>query len=170
MPETVGKLSSAMAICKTADLVLELPARGALFGLDTGRTGLGVAVSDPDWRIASPVARISEARPKAQIDALLHLMDGRDIAGAIVGLPKALDGSDGPAAERATAFAAQLSVVSGLPVALWDERLSSSAVERAMIREADLSRKKRKKSLDQASAAFILQGALDYLNGLAAQA
>jgi putative Holliday junction resolvase len=143
-----------------------LPARGALVGLDLGTKTIGVASSDPDRRLATGVETV--ARKTFTVDAarLLALAAERKAAGFVLGLPINMDGSEGPRAQSTRAFARNLARLTELPIALWDERLSTVAVERDLI-EADVSRKKRAGVIDQHAAAFILQGALDRLARLA---
>ena len=151
-----------MPVLTVPDAALLLPARGALIGLDLGTKTIGVAASDPDRRVAAPVETI--ARKKFSIDAgrILELASERRAAGFVLGLPLNMDGSEGPRAQATRAFARNLAQQTELPIALWDERLSTAAVERTLI-DIDVSRAKRKKVIDQHAAVFILQGALDRL-------
>src|SRR5271170_5473326 len=139
-----------------------LPARGALIGLDLGTKTIGVAASDPDRRLAAPVETIVRKRFNLDADRLFALAAERRAAGFVLGLPINMDGTEGPRAQSTRAFARNLAKLTELPIALWDERLSTAAVERALI-EADVSRAKRKAVIDQHAAAYILQGALDRL-------
>jgi putative holliday junction resolvase len=139
-----------------------LPARGALIGLDLGTKTIGVAASDPDRRLAAPVETIVRKRFNLDADRLFALAAERRAAGFVLGLPINMDGTEGPRAQSTRAFARNLAKLTKLPIALWDERLSTAAVERALI-EADASRSKRKAIIDQHAAAYILQGALDRL-------
>jgi putative Holliday junction resolvase len=138
------------------------PPRGALLGLDLGTKTIGVAASDPDRRLATGVETI--ARKTFQIDAkrVLALAGERGCVGFVLGLPLNMDGSEGPRAQSVRAFARNFARLTALPIALWDERLSTVAVERDLI-AADVSRRKRAAVIDQHAAAFILQGALDRL-------
>jgi putative Holliday junction resolvase len=149
-------------ILPISELASQLPARGALIGLDLGTKRIGVATSDPDRRLASPVETL--ARRTFSIDAarLLVLAAERKAAGFVLGLPVNMDGSEGPRSQAARAFARNLARVSELPIGLWDERLSTAAVERQLIAQ-DVSRARRAKVIDQHAATFILQGALDRL-------
>jgi putative Holliday junction resolvase len=148
-----------LSLVDAADL---LPPRGSLIGLDLGTKTIGVAASDPDRRLAAGVETI--ARKTFSVDAkrLLQLAEERRAAGFVLGLPFNMDGSEGPRAQSARAFARNLSKITELPIALWDERLSTAAVERQLI-AADASRKQRAAVIDQHAAAYILQGALDRL-------
>lgn len=149
-------------ILPLAEVIALLPARGALLGLDLGTKTIGVAVSDPDRRLAASVETI--ARRTFSIDAarLLSLATERNAAGFVLGLPLNMDGSEGPRAQSTRAFARNLAKLTNVPIALWDERLSTAAVERELI-IADASRAKRAAVIDQHAAVFILQGALDHL-------
>jgi putative Holliday junction resolvase len=139
-----------------------LPARGALIGLDLGSKTIGVAASDPDRRLAAAVETIARKNFSADAQRLLALATERKAAGFVLGLPVNMDGSEGPRAQSTRAFARNLARLTELPIALWDERLSTAAVERELI-AADVSRARRAKVIDQHAAVFILQGALDRL-------
>jgi putative Holliday junction resolvase len=139
-----------------------LPERGALIGLDLGSKTIGVAASDPDRRVAAPVETIARKRFSSDAKRILELAAERRAIGIVLGLPINMDGSEGPRAQSTRAFARNLARLTELPIALWDERLSTAAVERALI-AADASRAKRKAVIDQHAAAYILQGALDRL-------
>jgi len=140
-----------------------LPRNGALAGLDLGTVTLGVAVSDVRRGIATPLETIK--RKKFGIDAarLLEIVAGRQMVGLILGLPLNMDGSEGPRAQSTRAFARNLERLTDLPIAFWDERLSTVAAERALL-EADTSRKRRAEVIDHVAAGYILQGALDRLS------
>jgi putative Holliday junction resolvase len=139
-----------------------LPVRGALIGLDLGTKTIGVAASDPDRRIAAPVETIARRRFNHDAARILELAAERRSVGLVLGLPINMDGTEGPRAQSTRAFARNLAQLTELPIALWDERLSTAAVERALI-AANASREKRKAVIDQHAAAYILQGALDRL-------
>ena len=139
-----------------------LPERGALIGLDLGSKTIGVAASDPDRRLAAPVETITRRRFNLDAKRILDLAAERRAAGIVLGLPINMDGTEGPRAQSTRAFARNLAQLTELPIALWDERLSTAAVERALI-AADLSRARRKAVIDAHAAAYILQGALDRL-------
>jgi putative Holliday junction resolvase len=139
-----------------------LPPRGALISLDLGTKTIGVAVSDPDRRLATPVTTVLRQRFSADAERLLALAGERHAVGFVLGLPINMDGTEGPRAQSTRAFARNFARLTELPIALWDERLSTAAVERALI-EADASRARRKAVIDQHAAAYILQGALDRL-------
>jgi putative pre-16S rRNA nuclease len=149
-------------IVALVDLPPHLPPRGALIGLDLGTKTIGVATSDPDRRLATAVETIARTTFSADAKRLLALADERKAAGFVLGLPINMDGSEGPRAQSTRSFARNLARLTALPIAFWDERLSTAAVERELI-AADVSRARRKGVIDQHAAIFILQGALDRL-------
>lgn len=137
-----------------------LPAGRAIAGLDLGEKTIGVAVSDVRLSVATPLETIR--RRKFSVDAalLLEIAKGRNLAGFVLGLPLNMDGSEGPRCQSARAFARNFRRLTDMPIAFWDERLSTVAAERAML-EADASRKRRGQAIDHVAAGVILQGALD---------
>src|SRR5216683_5020447 len=151
-----------MPVLPLVDIAPFLPPRGALIGLDLGTKTIGVATSDPDRRLATPVETIARKTFSADAKRLLALASERKAIGFVLGLPVNMDGSEGPRAQSARAFARNLAKLTEVPIALWDERLSTAAVERALI-AADASRARRKAVIDQHAAVYILQGALDRL-------
>ena len=153
-------------ILPLAEAAAHLPARGALIGLDLGTKTIGVAVSDPDRKIATAVETVMRKAFTADAKRVLALAAERNAVGFVLGLPINMDGSEGPRAQSTRAFARNFAKLTELPIALWDERLSTAAVERELI-AADVSRAKRAAVIDQHAAMFILQGALDRLAGLA---
>ena len=142
-----------------------LPPRGALIGLDLGTKTIGVAVSDPDRRLATGVETIARKNFTADAARVIALAMERSAAGFVLGLPVNMDSTEGPRAQSARAFARNFSKLTELPIAFWDERLSTAAVERGLI-AADMRRDRRKEVIDQHAAMFILQGALDRLANL----
>jgi len=141
------------------------PVRGALIGLDLGTKTIGVAVSNPDRRLATGVETIQRKAFKADAARLLALAAERNVTGFVLGLPINMDGSEGPRAQSTRAFARNFAQLTPLPIGLWDERLSTSAVERELI-GMDVSRARRAEVIDEHAAIFILQGALDRLTTL----
>ena len=139
------------------------PARGALIGLDLGTKTIGVAVSDPDRRLATGVTTIQRKAFKADAAALLKIATERAALCFVLGLPINMDGSEGPRAQSTRAFARNFSHLTELAIGLWDERLSTAAVERELI-GLDVSRARRAEVIDEHAAIFILQGALDRLS------
>jgi putative holliday junction resolvase len=157
-----------MAVVDLAELPAALPksaqSGGApIVGLDLGSKTIGVAVSDGGLMIASPLALIKRTKFTADAEALFKLMDGRGAAGIVIGLPINMDGTEGPRCQSTRAFARNLLRLKEIPIAFWDERLSSEAVNRMLIDEADTTRARRAELVDKAAAAWILQGALDRL-------
>lgn len=139
-----------------------LPRNQRLLGLDVGEKTIGLALSDPALSVASPVTTIKRSRFTADANALLKLAAERGAGGLVIGLPLNMDGSEGPRCQSVRQFAANLMKLKDLPILFWDERLSTVAVEREMIAH-DVTRARRDKVIDQAAAAFILQGVLDAL-------
>jgi len=152
-------------ILPLAEAVAHLPPHGALIGIDLGTKTIGVAVSDPERRIATGVTTVARKNFTTDAKAVLALASERSAVGFVLGLPINMDGSEGPRAQSTRAFARNFAKLTELPIALWDERLSTAAVERELI-AADVSRSKRAAVIDQHAAAFILQGALDRLANL----
>jgi putative Holliday junction resolvase len=148
-----------------ADLPALLPRRGRLLGLDLGEKTIGLALSNSDLTLASPLRTIRRRKFTEDAMVLEELCREREVGGLVVGLPLNMDGSEGTRARSTRQFARNLLEIAGLalPVALWDERLSTAAVERFLIDEADMSRRRRGEVVDKMAAAFILQGALDAL-------
>ena len=144
------------------DIAPLLAARGALIGLDLGTKTIGVASSDPDRKLAAGVETVARKTFTADAKRLLALAAERNAIGFVLGLPINMDGSEGPRAQSTRAFARNFAKLTELPIAFWDERLSTAAVERELIGH-DISRKKRAAVIDQHAAMYILQGALDRL-------
>ena len=138
-------------------------ARGTLIGLDLGTKTIGVAASDPDRRLATAVETVARKQFTADAQRLIALATERKATGFVLGLPINMDGSEGPRAQSTRAFARNFSKLTELPIAFWDERLSTSAVQRFLTNEIDMSRKRRAEVVDKMAAAYILQGALDSL-------
>ena len=151
-----------MAICELSALNGLLAADARLMGLDLGAKTIGVAVSDVSRTIATARTTLRRTKLSRDAEALRVLVEDEGIGGIVVGLPVNMDGSEGPRAQSTRDTAARLAEVLALPVAFWDERWSTVAAERAML-DADLSRRKRARKVDQVAAAYILQGALDRL-------
>ncbi|MGE0419910.1 MAG: Holliday junction resolvase RuvX [Acetobacteraceae bacterium] len=150
-----------MPILDLRDLRAGLTRDQRLIGLDPGTKTIGVALSDVGLMLASPYGTLRRGKLTANAAEILAIARKEGASGLVVGLPLSMDGSFGPAAQAARDWARALSEATGLPVALWDERLSSAAVNRALIQEADASRRRRAASVDRAAAAWMLQAALD---------
>ncbi len=146
-----------------------LPKMGAVAGLDFGDKTIGVAISDRLRGVATPVLTIRRVKFTVDAEALIKLLTEREVVGMVLGLPRNMDGSEGPRAQATRSFARNLARLTPLPLAYWDERLSTVAAERALI-EADTSRKRRKELIDHVAAGYILQGALDRLAHIAREA
>ena len=144
-----------------------LAAGQRLLGLDLGVKTIGLAISDSRLAIASPLETLKRRKFTEDAKALKRLCAERDIGALVIGLPVNMDGSEGPRCQSVRDFARNLVEIAGLdlPIAFWDERLSSAAVERFLVEEADMTRKRRADVVDKMAAGFILQGALDALAG-----
>jgi putative Holliday junction resolvase len=152
-----------MPVLDLLDLPAALPAYTPLAGLDIGEKTIGVAVSDLSRTIASPFSLIRKSKFTDDAAALFKLMADRGATGLVIGLPVNMDGTEGPRCQSSRAFARNLLRLKDLPIAFWDERLSSAAINRMLITEADMTRAKRAEVVDRAAAGYILQGALDRL-------
>lgn len=130
-------------------------------GLDLGEKTIGVAISDATRMIASPLELIRKSKFTHEAEHLFKLMDHRKVSALVIGLPVNMDGTEGPRAQSCRAFARNLERLRPVNIAFWDERLSTSAVERFLIEDLDLNRKRRAGVIDRTAAAWILQGALD---------
>lgn len=158
-----------MIIEAPEDFAAALPAIAALAGLDLGTKTIGVAVSDSQQMIASPLETIRRTKFQADAARLLEIISHRNLQGIVLGLPRNMDGSEGPRAQSTRAFARNLERLTPLPITFWDERLSTVAAERALL-EADTSRKRRAQVIDHVAAGVILQGLLDRLSNIRASA
>lgn len=147
------------------DFAAALPPSGALAGLDFGEKTIGVAVSDGLRQVATPLETIRRRKFTQDAEALLAVTTARGITGLVLGLPRHMDGSEGPRCQKTRAFARNLTRLTDLPIGYWDERLSTVAAERALL-EADTSRAKRSGVIDHVAAGYILQGALDRMRHL----
>jgi putative holliday junction resolvase len=145
----------------SASFAAALPVGGRLLGLDVGTKTIGTALCDAGWSFATPAALIRRTKFSADFATLRSFSTGEKVSGLVIGLPLNMDGTDSPRTQAVRAFARNCAPL-GLPILLWDERWSTAAVERAMI-DADLSRAKRAERIDNAAAAYILQGAIDAL-------
>ncbi len=147
------------------DFAAALPPMRAIAGLDLGTKTIGVAVSDNFLTVATPLETVK--RKKFGVDAarLLEIAAERDLGGFVLGLPRNMDGSEGPRCQSTRAFARNLSRLTDLPIGFWDERLSTVAAERALL-EADTSRARRAEVIDHVAAGYILQGVMDRLGHL----
>jgi putative holliday junction resolvase len=150
-----------MALFNLTELRARLAPGERLIGLDLGTKIIGVALSDVSLMLASPYGSLPRQRLRANAEAISKIAAKEGAGGLVVGLPLSMNGSVGPAAQAARDWTLALSEMAGLPAAMWDERLSSAAVNRTLIDVVDLSRKRRAKVVDRAAAAWMLQAALD---------
>jgi putative Holliday junction resolvase len=157
--DQAGTLNQAMEL---EDLAKRLKPKDRLMGLDLGSKTIGVAVSDLTRQIASPLITIRRSKFSADAAELLSLAAHENVVAFILGLPVNMDGNEGPRAQSTRAFARNLAKLSPLPLIFWDERLSTTAVERMLV-ESNRSRARRAEIVDKLAAAYILQGALDRL-------
>lgn len=155
-----------MAVVELTELPAQLPATAPVVGLDLGEKTIGVAVSDATRTVASPLELIRRTRFTDDANRLFRLMDSRGAGGVVIGLPVNMDGTEGPRCQSARAFGRNLLRLKDLPIAFWDERMSSMAVNRVLIDEADVTRARRADVVDKMAAAWILQGALERLRAL----
>ncbi|WP_048646291.1 Holliday junction resolvase RuvX [Nitratireductor soli] len=154
-----------MSVVGLEELPAFLQAGQTLGGLDLGTKTIGVAVSDRGLSLANPRPVVLRRKFTQDVEALLAMLARDNAGGIVIGLPVNMDGSEGPRAQSTRAFVRNMQRLTALPVAFWDERMSTLAAERALI-EMDVSRRKRAGRIDSAAAAFILQGALDRLGAL----
>lgn len=150
----------------TAESFADAAGDGPLLGLDPGTKTIGIAISDERRSLASPLETIRRTKFGADAARLAEIVADRSVTGIVVGMPVNMEGDAGPRAQAVRAFIRNLETALGLPILAWDERMSTMAVERAMI-DADMTRAKRAALVDRAAAAYILQGALDRLAALA---
>lgn len=153
-------------ICESIEeFAAALPPMTALAGLDLGTKTIGVAVSDSFRQVATPLETIKRKKFTLDAERLLEIAKDRQLGGLVLGLPRNMDGSEGPRCQSTRAFARNLEKLTSLPIGFWDERLSTVAAERALL-EADTSRKRRAEVIDHVAAGYILQGVLDRLRHL----
>jgi len=152
-----------MVFQSLSELIKYLPKKSRLLGLDVGRKTIGLAVSDSDMKIATTVGTIRRSKFTKDVENLDAIITERQVNGLVLGLPISMDGNEGPACQSVRQFAVNLDNILEIGITFWDERLSTSAVERLLIKEADLSRNRRSEIIDKMAAAYILQGALDSL-------
>ncbi|WP_428063060.1 Holliday junction resolvase RuvX [Brevundimonas sp.] len=150
-----------MPVLDLLDLTAACPPDTPWMGLDLGEKTIGVAMSDATRLIASPLELIRKSKFTHEAEHLFKLMNHRKVSALVIGLPANMDGTEGPRAQSCRAFARNLERLRPVNIAFWDERLSTSAVERFLIEDLDLNRKRRAQVVDRTAAAWILQGALD---------
>jgi putative Holliday junction resolvase len=150
-----------MAICKPSKLKSKLVRTQTILGLDLGTKTIGLALSDASYIVASPLLTIVRQKFGQDSKELEALIDKHNVGALLLGLPVQMDGTEGGRAQATRSFAEEFLKRRDLPIAFWDERLSTAAVQRMLTNEADMSRKRRAEVVDKAAAAYILQGALD---------
>ena len=155
-----------MAVVELTELPALLPRYSALIGLDLGEKTIGVAVSDTTRMVASPLELIRKTKFTAEANRLFALIDERQVGALVIGLPINMDGTEGVRCQSNRAFARNLLRLRDMPIAFWDERMSTMAVNRFLIDQLDASRAKRAGLVDQMAAAWILQGALERLRSV----
>ncbi|MCZ6861841.1 MAG: Holliday junction resolvase RuvX [Alphaproteobacteria bacterium] len=146
------------------DFKLSLGLGLRLLGLDVGKKTIGLAISDSAYTIGSPLETIRRTKFAKDAERISALVEENVIGGLVIGLPINMDGSEGPRCQSVRQFSLDLEKVLGIPYVFWDERLSTAVVERMLVEEADMSRKRRAQVVDKLAAAYILQGALDALD------
>ncbi len=144
------------------DLAAGLSPKNSIMGFDVGSKTIGIAISNPGLSIATPLETIKRTKFQADAEQIAKLVEEYHVGGFVIGLPMNMDGTAGPRVQASRAFAKNIHAALGIASAFWDERLSTAAVDRAML-EADLSRNKRAAAVDKLAASYILQGALDFL-------
>lgn len=147
------------------DFAAALPPMSALVGLDLGDKTIGISVSDRMGTVATPLETIRRKKFTLDAERLMEIIKERDINGILLGLPRNMDGTEGPRCQKTRAFARNLTRLTELPIGFWDERLSTVAAEKALL-EADTTRKRRSEVIDHVAAGYILQGALDRMRFL----
>lgn len=150
-----------MPIVDIRDLAAGAASSRRLIGLDVGSKTVGLALSDLTRTIATPLETLRRGKFSADAARLRAIIEEHEVGGMVVGLPVSMDGTEGPRCQSVRQFAENLLAVIDLPTAFWDERLSTVAVERMLVAEVDMTRKRRAEVVDKAAAAYILQGALD---------
>ena len=152
-----------LSLIKISDLKNTLIPGDRILGLDLGSKTIGLAITDSNFTIASPLTTIQRTKFTEDVSKLISIIETRQIGALILGLPKNMDGTEGPRAQSTRQFATNLIEIINIKLAFWDERLSTIAVTRVLIEEADMSRQKRRYVVDKMAASYILQGALDLM-------
>jgi putative Holliday junction resolvase len=161
--KTRRKVSPDMIVSKPEALREIVPKGQRLVGLDIGSKTIGLALSDGLWMVASPMETIRRKKFTPDAEYLLRLLAENQVGGLILGLPLNMDGSEGPRCQSTRQFATNLQNLQDVAIAFWDERLSTAAVQRMMVDEMDLTRKRRSEVVDKLAASYILQGYLDFM-------
>lgn len=146
-----------------SEMIVNLPSESRLLGLDVGTKTIGLAVSDSNCKVAVAIDTIRRTKFTTDIKQLKKIIENRSIGGLVIGLPISMDGTEGPACQSIRQFGTNLINEIKIGIAFWDERLSTSAVQRFLTSEADVTRKRRAQIIDKLAATYILQGAIDSL-------
>lgn len=152
-----------MPLISLKDLPQFVVNRQRFLGLDIGTKTVGLAISDGEYKVASPLETLKRSKFRDDAQHLLAIVDHRNVGGFIAGLPISLDGTEGPRCQSVRQFAENLLAIRNLPFSFWDERMSTAAMQRFLIGEVDMTRKRRSEVIDKLAATYILQGALDFL-------
>lgn len=152
-----------MAVVELRNLKNELPRGHCVLGLDLGSKTIGLAISDPMLMIASPLETIRRKKFSLDLEKLKSIIAERSVGALVLGLPVSMDGTEGPRCQSTRQFAKNVLDHLDIPIAFWDERLSTSAIQRILIDEADMSRQRRAEVVDKMAASYILQGAIDLI-------
>jgi len=152
-----------MTICNPDGIKLRIKKHQCLLGLDIGSKSIGIARSDTNLKIATPALLIKRTKFTNDANDLVEIISEENAGALVVGLPLEMNGKEGKQSQSTRTFIDNFLKIKEIPVVFWDERLSTKIINRLMIEEADLSRRKRKKSIDKLAATYILQGLLDYL-------
>ena len=156
-----NQMGAIMAIVDIRTLNSMVPFQQRLIGLDVGSKTIGLALSDLSKMVATPLEVVRRTKFRADADRIARVIEENEVGGLVIGLPISMDGTEGRRCQSTRDFTNNLLEIIDLPAAFWDERLSTAVVERMMVREMDLTRKRRAQVVDKLAAAYILQGALD---------
>tara|TARA_X000001036_G_scaffold148484_1_gene141173 strand:- start:950 stop:1489 length:540 start_codon:yes stop_codon:yes gene_type:complete len=157
-------MSNQHSFSNISDMIMYLPEGSRLLGLDIGSKTIGLAISDSKFTVAAALNTIQRTKFNEDAEQLEKIIKDRFIGGLVIGLPISMDGQEGPACQSVRQFGTNLLAKFETYITFWDERLSTSAVQRFLINDADITRKRRKKIIDKLAAAYILQGAIDSIS------
>ncbi len=155
-----------MPLIEPNEMTTKIVPQARLIGLDLGTKTIGLAVSDSAYAVASPLQTIRRTKFTADAKQLLEIITEKNVGGIVLGLPRNMDGTEGPRAQSTRAFAQNMIGKTNLPIAFWDERLTSAEAERILIDQADMTRKRRGEVIDKMAAAIILQNFMDFIRRL----
>lgn len=155
-----------MPLIEPNEMTTKIVPQARLIGLDLGTKTIGLAVSDSAFTVASPLQTIRRTKFTADAKQLLEIITEKNVGGIVLGLPRNMDGTEGPRAQSTRAFAQNMIGKTDLPIAFWDERLTTAEAERVLINQADMTRKRRGEVIDKMAAAIILQNFMDFIRRL----